>query len=251
MIAPSVDDRFDSAVPFSDAEVYELKFLVSGETAARIEDSARGWMTAALDAGMGWEKTYQTTYHVASIYCDTADMSLLHRTAQKKSSKLRVRRYGESDRVILESKTRRKQRVIRQRTTAAIGDIRYLNEPADDANWNGSWFQSVVRDSALLPVCRIGYTRRAYFRSSSQGPIRLTIDRDILGRRIDEWSFLGDKGTAFLSGMAIGSFSFHRSLPGPFKSIIQTLQLQARRVSKYRLFLEPNVGTSDRGILDA
>lgn len=251
MIASPVDDRFDSAIPFSDAEVYELKFFVSDEIAARIEDSARGWMTAALDTGMGWENTYQTTYHVASIYCDTADLSLLHRTTKTRSEKLRIRRYGESDRVILESKTRRKQRVVRQRTTVALADIHRLSEPASDVQWSGDWFLSAIRDLALQPICRLAYTRRAYFRSSSQGSIRLTIDREFHGRRIHEWSFAGDKGTEFLKGMAIAAFSFHRSLPGPFKSIIQTLQLEARRISKYRSFMEPSVGGTDRGARDA
>src|SRR5262249_13563386 len=151
-----------------------------------------------------------------------------HKSPGYRRSKYRLRRYGAGDLVHLERKTRRGDRVRKCREAAALADLLHLLQSEADL-----WFPGEVERLGLGPAGLGGYPRNAFL-GMAGGPVRLTIDRDIVGLPADGWSLPESiDGTELLPGRAILELKFRAALPGLFREALGLLRAQPSGASKY------------------
>ena len=212
----------------SDPDAYELKFVLSTFEATRIEAWARHRFQPDPH---GQDGTYQTT----TLYLDTPWLDVYHKSPGHRRSKYRLRRYGAAAVVQLERKKRRGDRVRKRRETWLLADLPRLLDTEGDCTWFGSRIQA----RGLQPVCCIGYDRTAFAGRTPAGPVRLTLDRQVVGRAASGWSvpaFVG--GRELLKDEAVLELKFRLGLPRLFRELLATLPPQAGRGSKYRRCVE-------------
>jgi hypothetical protein len=214
--------------PAFDADAYELKFLLGAAQADQIEAWARGRLTPDPH---GVDGTYQTT----TLYLDTPLLDAYHKSPGHRRSKYRVRRYGAGDLVHLERKIRRGDRVRKHREVLALGDLPTLLGP-DGA---GTWFGRRVRERLFRPVCWVGYSRTALVGTTPGGPVRLTLDRRVVGTSAAAWMVPARvDGRELLPGGAVLELKFRSALPGLFRELLRMLPAQTGRGSKYARCVE-------------
>lgn len=211
---------------------FELKFLIEPGRAQEVESWARGRL--ALDPH--GEPALGGAYRTTSLYFDTPELDVYHRTPSYKRRKFRLRRYGSAPWTFLERKSKWGDQVEKRRTAIPEGELPLLALAASLADWPGHWFHRRLRMRRLVPACRVGYQRTAYVGSCLEGPLRLTLDRRLLGILTDDWG-LGpvEGGLPLLAGQVILELKFRRALPAPFKELVRDLRLNPTSVSKYGL----------------
>lgn len=211
---------------------YELKLVIPEALAQTVESWAGDQMQRDPFCDSSSGGTYQTT----TLYLDTPDLDVFHRSPGFRRRKYRLRRYGQEQQIYLERKSRRGDRVRKRRCDVLLEDLgRLANEDASD--WSGSWFRDQIVLRQLRPSCRVTYSRTAFVKPTAQGPLRLTLDRHIGGVAASDWSLLpveNGAGRGILSDQVVCEFKFREALPAMFKEIIVALQLQAGSMSKYR-----------------
>jgi hypothetical protein len=239
----ALDERWpsDSASPSlgstqsADRPAYELKFVLDELTAASLEREFSSWMMLDPHA----DPALNHCYRINSLYTDTAAYDVFHRRGAYNRSKFRVRRYGEGSQVFLEKKTKRGQRVRKNRVTAAMHEIKRLADEDADHHWPGQNFRAELLRRSLRPICQIGYARRAYFSCTDEGRLRLTFDRDLRGSLVSNWSFDESRGgLPFAQGRVVCEFKYQGALPIAFKRAIETFHLVPGGFSKYRNCLQ-------------
>ncbi len=214
---------------------FELKFLLDEAGARQVRD----WADRHLALDPHGEAALGGAYRTTSLYCDTPELDVYHRSAGYRRSKYRVRRYGAEPAVFLERKTKKGDRVSKQRTLVPLEEMARLVPPLSLVDWAGHWFHARLRERRLAPACRISYQRMAYVGSCSDGPLRLTLDQGIRGALAGEWCLAPfEGGLPLLVGQVILELKFHAALPGPFKELVWGMNLAPRPVSKYRLCRE-------------
>jgi VTC domain len=211
---------------------YELKFLLDEARAQEVEAWARRRLTLDPHGDPALGGAYRTT----SLYFDTPELDVYHRSPSYKRRKYRVRRYGALPWLFLERKTKWGDRVQKRRTGVPDADLRLLAHPLSLVDWPGHWFHRRLLARRLGPACRIAYQRTAYAGTSADGPLRLTLDRRVRGLLTTAWDLTPfDGGLPLLTGQVILEFKFRSALPVLFKEIIAAFRLSPRTVSKYRL----------------
>ena len=152
---------------------YELKYLLSAEQTARMEDGLLGHMQ--LDQ-------YGRT-SIASLYYDTPDYRLIRSSLEKPpfKEKLRLRSYGlatDETPVYLELKRKAYGIVYKRRVQTTLPLVRQFFSGNADICGGGQINREITyfRDfyTHLAPACLIIYDREAYF--EPDGDLRLTID---------------------------------------------------------------------------
>jgi hypothetical protein len=207
-------------------DAYELKFWLPGTEAERLEAWARARLVPDPHGQAG---TYRTT----SLYLDTPGLDVYYRSPGFRRNKYRVRRYGDGEMVRLERKTRWGDRVYKRREVIPLTAVSRLVEGA------GSWFGARVQRRLLRPVCWIGYTRTAYLGITPNGPVRLTLDRDVIGATASDWSVpAGVQGRELLGDGVVLELKFRSALPGLFRELLESLPARLSGASKYRRCLE-------------
>lgn len=236
------------AIPASDATVspalfsgvgvdlpaYEMKFIISEETAREVERLARPLMTPDSHSDPAMGNAYRTT----TLYCDTAGLDIFRRVRPFKRSKNRLRRYGLEPWLFLERKTRWGDRVKKRRVTISDSELSTISHAHSSADWSAHWFHQQILDCQFMPVCRIAYERVAYITTSPEGPVRLTFDRAIRGCQTESWvvqPFSG--GLPVLSGQVVCEMKFRLEMPAFLKKISHECQLVPTRISKYRTYM--------------
>jgi hypothetical protein len=107
------------------------------------------------------------------------------------------------------------------------------------AGWVGDWFHQRIHDRKLRPTCCVSYHRSAFFGMAGHTPMRLTIDRDVIGTPNDGWAIPHLKdGHPLLPGHALLELKFHLHLPNLFHELLELLPVQRARASKYRRCVE-------------
>lgn len=258
-LSPQIDARLVSVPnPQSDSRV-ELKFLIDRELADKLRDWAR--VRLAADPHAEPEGPQRDSYPISTLYLDTVDRDLFHRSGQVGLAKHRVRRYGDGATIWLETKRKRKDLVKKRRVAIGLTDWRRLLEEIEVASptdvertsppdrlaglasdtsaldWQGTWFESRVTSRQLLPAAMIQYRRFARIGGEHAGePFRLTIDRELSGQLCDQWRLPnGSSGTEPLP-MAdeLLELKFTRTMPVLFKELLAKFPLVATGFSKYR-----------------
>jgi len=207
---------------------YELKFHLTAPEAEEVIAWARQHLTPDPNGQDG-------AYRVTTLYCDTPHLDVFHRSPGFRRRKYRLRRYGESERVYLERKCRQGDRVRKRRVEVLPQELPWLAASTPMLNWVGDWFHRGTRLRSLRPTCGVGYWRTAFFGQTSSTPVRLTIDRELVGVPLRDWSvpFLCE-GPELLPGDVLLELKYHVHMPGLFHELLPRLPLQQARVSKYR-----------------
>jgi hypothetical protein len=209
----------------------ELKFLVSPALAAQIQGWARGRLLPDPNAGGPGGDTYRIT----SLYFDTAQSDVYHRRGSFGRSKYRIRRYGESESVFLERKLRTRGLLAKRRSIVALAELPRLAGLHAESGWPGFWFHRRLLARRLRPVCQIAYDRTARVALTPNGPIRLTLDRNLRGLPAAGRWFQEQAGWPLLPDQVIVELKFRRETPTLFKYLVAEFALNAQPFSKYRL----------------
>jgi hypothetical protein len=155
-------------------------------------------------------------------------------------------------RVFFERKTKAGDRVAKRRSEVPATELVRLAAPHALDQWEGAWFHRRVASRGLVPASCITYCRTAFVGECPEGPLRLTLDREIRGALCTDWALTaGDDGLPLLEGTVILELKFRRALPLPFKDLVSEFRLNPSVVSKYRLCREawgiPNAGREVAG----
>lgn len=227
-------------------EAFELKFLIHESQSFAVRD----WARAHLLPDPHGNPALGGAYLTHSLYSDTLAGDVLERRAGYQRRKYRVRRYGDADWVSLERKTRVGRRVAKRRVVVAEADLNWLEmSPGGNAEvnsgrdaalstalagWEGNWFARRLRKSHLLPICQVTYLREAYA-GMLEGPVRLTMDKEVRGQSQREWKFAGEGAAVpLLPGQVILELKYRTRLPTLFKQLMGDFDLSPTAVSKYR-----------------
>ena len=236
LLSPSIQRMAGERVP-----AFELKLVIPESLAQTLEAWAERQMERDRFGNAEDGGAYQTT----TLYLDTPQLDVFHRSPGFRRRKDRLRRYGEEQRIYLERKSRRGDRVRKRRSDARLDDLQYFSAAEAATDWPGAWFQERIALQSLRPTCRVTYRRTAFVQATSQGPVRLTFDRQIRGVPESDWNLAPvETGECLLADLVVCEFKFREALPSLFKSVILDLQLQSGSMSKYRRLMARH-GLSD------
>src|SRR6185503_4470704 len=167
---------------------FELKYLVSEETALLVRDFVRSYLD--FDEYSVGKPNY--SYPVHSLYLDSSDLKLYWTTinGDKNRYKLRLRYYSTSgdSPVFFEIKRRLNNCIMKQRGGVrqdAVGTLLngHLPDETHMVSRNPKQFVALQRFCELmhglraLPKVHIAYLREAYV--SDDDTVRVTIDREV------------------------------------------------------------------------
>lgn len=213
---------------------FEVKFLLDEPRAKLV----RSWAQERLSVDPHADRA-TGDYAITTTYLDTVDLDIARRSPGATARKFRIRRYGVEECVWLERKIRRKDRVKKQRWTVRDEQLHRLAGQRSEDSWVGDSFHLQVHDRELVPSCCIGYRRSAWFGSTGEGPVRLTLDRSIRGTLHSGWSVPQlEVATEVLVGSVVCELKFHAAMPVLFKELVATVGLTPSGVSKYRRLME-------------
>jgi hypothetical protein len=208
----------------------EVKFLVDDLSVAALHD----WMRAHLEPDLNGAGPSGDRYDVSSLYFETEGFDVFHRHASYGRSKFRIRRYGDSSTTFLERKFRTPGLLAKRRTAIPLNDLGRLDAERADPAWIGWWFHRRVIVRRLRPLVQISYARTARVGATTDGPIRMTIDRGISATAVSGQRFQTPRGLPLLEGQSIVELKFQTMVPPPFKDVIARFGLEPQVMSKYR-----------------
>lgn len=178
-------------------------------------------------------------YRVTSVYCDTPEFDVFHRSTGYRTGKLRLRRYGSGPAVFLERKVKRGDQIRKRRVEVVPEELQRLATCLDGAipptAWPAGWFLDHAMKKQVAPTCRVGYRRTAYYGMSGRQSVRLTIDENMIGVAARGWEAQPlHEGLELLPGGALLELKFQDALPELFRTLLAELPLRTADVSKYR-----------------
>jgi hypothetical protein len=199
-------------------------------------DRVLGWMRGHLAADPHGSGDAGDTYDVQSLYLDTPGFDVFHRRGSYGRAKFRVRRYGTNPVLFLERKLKRDGVVRKRRVTVDPAEITRLSGGANGALWPGSWFHHRVELRRLQPVVMMNYRRVARLGQLSEGPVRVTLDRNLRAVRAEVFRVPEPivSGDLFETGGVL-EVKFATTLPVLVKSMVEEVGLTTGGMSKYRL----------------
>jgi hypothetical protein len=231
LLLPESVESPSLASPGAAGPAFELKFLLDEARAQEVEAWARGRLAIDPHGDAALGGAYLTT----SLYFDTPELDVYHRSRGYKRRKFRVRRYGAAPWAFLERKSKWGDRVEKRRAAVPGEELALLANPMSVVTWPGHWFHRRLVARRLGPACRVSYHRTAYVGACAEGPLRLTLDRRPRGAPAGDWA-VGplEAGLPLLRGQAILELKFRAALPGPFRELVEGVRLSPSGVSKYR-----------------
>lgn len=224
-MSPSIDHRENREL------AGEIKFVVPPAVGARVRDWARSNLVP--DPNAAGESSDE--YRITSIYFDTPAFDVFQRRGSFGRSKFRIRRYGANEQVFLERKLKTRGLVSKRRSLVPAQQLAWLASGEGRKSWAGNWYQRRLRLRSLQPVCQIAYDRTARVMMSPTGPVRLTIDQNVLAKPVQGFEFLDHGGAPVSPASWIVELKFRAQIPAMFKQLIQEFALEPHPISKYRL----------------
>lgn len=207
--------------------VHETKYLIPIEKAP----SLLGWARQHMEPDPHGNGPHQDEYLVQSIYLDTPQWHVFRKVGSYGRAKYRVRRYSDESWLFLERKMKRAGIVRKRRTTIQIHEL-----PSFAAIPDGKWYDRRLQLRQLGPMCYIQYDRVARQKMTSDGLLRLTMDRALHFNTDVKWHWPGPGGTPFLTEFAILELKYLQ-LPALAKKVIGEFNLTPGPASKYRMAL--------------
>ena len=173
------------------------------------------------------------------LYFDTPALDVYQRSPGYKKRKYRLRRYGENGAIFLEQKRKSEGKVAKRRVQIAESELDRLQLLPHDTEWLGHWFHRRIARRLLQPSCLISYERQAYFGHNTEGPLRLTLDRNVRSRVADDWNVVPVlEGPVMLPGHVLLELKYRRQMPALFRALMQDFGLNPGPLSKYRLAVQ-------------
>jgi VTC domain len=219
---------------------FELKFVITPDRAAAIED----WARAQLKADPHGETPGSGRYATTTLYLDTADLAIFHRAADT-TRKYRIRRYDAAGAVYLETKERRGDRVTKQRWHAPLDWAHQITQGRPRAGTGvAAEFADACAERGLQAACLVQYVRTAFFAPALAECPRLTLDRQVRGWRAAQFALdvPSSAGIAAFGDLCICEFKFTAAMPTIFREAIARFGLQAATASKYRATMAQILG---------
>lgn len=214
---------------------FELKFQVDEEQARQVA----AWAAKYLHLDPNARPELGNAYRVHGLYFDTPALDVFQRSPGYKKKKYRLRRYGSDPLVFLEQKRKSAGRVAKRRVQVEEDVLERLRDIPTEIDWTGAWFHRRINVRRLQPSCLISYQRQAYFGHNAEGPLRLTLDRNIRSQAADGWTVTEvTDGLPMLTERVLLELKFRRHLPALFKGLMQDFALTPAPLSKYRLAIE-------------
>jgi hypothetical protein len=221
---------------------YELKYLISAAQAQAVRHAIEPYCT--LDPHCLGRPGAE--YAVQSLYLDTPgrDLYLLARDRHATRWKARVRRYGDSEGVFAEIKTKHSDIVSKQRVGVPLaGWAELLRRPAGvDGNAEASSFCRKIERYHLVPTLMVRYEREAWS-STVDSYARVTFDRRVVCQPWSDWSLEADDrawtpldGNASMKGIGDGvvlELKCLTAVPRWLLGVVQSVGLVRARYSKY------------------
>lgn len=221
---------------------------------ASLSDEVRAWAREHLGLDENCNSETGDSYDINTLYLDTVDLDLFHRTGKIGAAKHRIRRYGNDQTLWLETKRKKKMIVRKSRSAVFESDLypRLLatgqtleggpaTHPAAEGNsslddWCGDWFMKRIVDRRLHPTIQIAYRRFARTSMINGENLRLTIDSQMRAGTTDGWRVNSDSSESYcqIDGGEILELKFHNKMPHLFKELLRTFPIPATGFSKYR-----------------
>ncbi len=218
-----------------EAPAFELKFQISEEKARAVA----AWAAQHLHLDPHADPALGHAYRVHGLYFDTPALDVFHRSPGYKRRKYRLRRYGANPLVFLEQKRKSEGKVAKRRVEVVEAELARLREAPTELDWAGQWFHRRINRRKLEPACLISYLRQAYFGHNVEGPLRLTLDRDVRSRPADGWTVAEVlDGVPRLTEQVLLELKYRKNLPALFKVLMQDFTLAPEPLSKYRLAIQ-------------
>ena len=214
---------------------FEIKFLLTQEEGSRIVEEARRFLS--------WDPFSDPSrgngYQVESLYLDSPQLEVYHRIPGFSRRKFRIRRYGDSDHVFVERKSKRRGLVRKRRTQIPVTDTLKLGAVQVEPNWVGAWFHDRLQRRSLRPTMQVRYQRIALMGMDSTGPIRITVDSNLQCMPIGNFEFhRWEKPLLPVEDRCVLELKFRANIPESFQRLVQQFQLQSQSMSKYRRSVE-------------
>jgi hypothetical protein len=225
LVSPGAESLSPALLPRSFGEAREIKFRVPSARLAELTSL----LERRLKPDLHGDTSSNGDYGIASLYCDTPDLEVFRQLGWHRFRKFRVRRYGASDLVFLERKTRLGDLVRKERVAIPLGELARVGElgrppflrctpdrpgtstarscadERSESPWAGEAYRRQVTRRGVQPTCFIQYVRRAFVGVADQvsspargggtseqmstNQLRVTIDRSIRGTLANGWSF--------------------------------------------------------------
>lgn len=218
-----------------ESPAFELKFQLNLEQARAIA----AWAAHYLHLDPHADPARGNGYLVHGLYFDTPTLDVFHRTPGFKKRKYRLRRYGDNAAIFLEQKRKSEGKVAKRRVQIAEDEIERLRDIPNGVDWAGLWFHRRIAKRQLEPSCLISYERQAFFGHNTDGPLRLTLDRNVRTKVAECWSVLPvPDAPALLPDHVLLELKYRKHLPALFKALMQDFGLAPGPLSKYRLAVE-------------
>jgi VTC domain len=224
----AVGDLADDDLPPDTCRVgLELKFAVTEAKAEQMLESLSSLLDPDPYGGPNGE------YEVMSLYLDTPDLDAYHRTVEHK---WRVRRYGSSETLFAELKAKPESgRVVKRRTEFPADQIAKLV----DRDGPAKWFSKQISRNNLATTRLVGYRRNAFVGDIDGEPMRVTLDRDIVGVQATELEIPDRIRDGVPLGMnRILEVKFANDMPKRLAATLEKLELLSGSFSKYRQAIE-------------
>lgn len=210
---------------------YELKYLVSAQQRAFLEEKLKGHMRV--------DQYGETS--IASLYYDTPDFRLIRTSIEKPDfkEKLRLRSYGpatETSPVFLEMKRKAYGVVYKRRVQTTVPLVAKFFDGTGDICAQGqinkeiTYFRDLYQN--LEPACLIIYDRTAYF--EPDGDLRLTMDRDPRYRMTDLDLRVSMDGVPLLpQGYSVLEIKVQQAMPLWLTAILSEAKIYKTTFSKF------------------
>jgi hypothetical protein len=221
---------------------YELKYLVSAAQAEAVRRAIEPY--CRLDPHCLGRPDAQ--YPVQSLYLDTPghDLYRLARDRHATRWKARLRRYGDSEIVFAEIKTKHSDIVSKKRTPIpSQGWAERLRRPAGtEGGLQAGVFCRQIERHHLIPTLMVRYEREAWS-STVDSYARVTFDRRVVCQPWSDWSLQADE-RAWMALDDGGSMKSLRdgvvlelkcltAVPRWLSGVVQSVGLVRARYSKY------------------
>ncbi len=215
----------------------ELKYLLDASLSLEV----RGWAREHLGVDAHCNESLGDSYEVNTLYLDTPELDLFHRTREVGKAKHRIRRYGDEPTWWLETK-RKRSNVVKKNRTATNGDevVARLSNLADQAPWCGEWFASRILERRLQPTVQIHYRRFARTSTLDGESLRLTIDSHLQTSPAHGWHVAATSDSVnrclrmHATDTEVLELKFHNRMPYLFKELLRSFAIPATSFSKYR-----------------
>ncbi|TWU55543.1 polyphosphate polymerase domain-containing protein [Rubripirellula reticaptiva] len=215
----------------------ELKYVLD----AKLSLEVRQWAREHLGVDGHCNDALGDSYDVNTLYLDTAELDIFHRSSDFGKAKHRIRRYGDDSTLWVETKRKKANVVKKNRTATSEQEVESrLTDLSDQTAWCGDWFSDRVVQRQLQPTVQVHYRRFARTSILGGESLRLTIDSQLQASPIDGWNVASTSDVAnHAKRMAITSdeileLKFHNQMPHLFKELLRTFAIPATGFSKYR-----------------